>query len=286
MERSLTMTELRRRMIADMQLRGLAPGTQQTYLEAIKNLARHYHRPPDQLNESEIREFFVDLTQRRCLAANTVRVSLFAIKFLYQKTLQRPWPVLNLIRIRRSKKLPVVLSREEVRQLLWEVRWPAARMSLTLMYACGLRASEATHLQASDIDSQRMVVRVRRGKGDKDREVPLPRPVLEQLRAYWRQYRPAPWLFPSQTGLTPIPIGSARRCLKAALRRSGIKKEISCHSLRHAYATHLLEQGLNLRIIQGLLGHRSLKTTFIYLHLTQSTLQTVHRTVDHLMAGL
>jgi integrase/recombinase XerD len=280
------MTELRCRMIADMQLRGLAASTQQTYLEAIKNLARHYRRSPEQLSEQEIRKFFIHLSQERCLARSTIRVYVFAIKFLYQKTLQRKWPVLNLIRVKRSKKLPVVLSREEVRYLLRRVRRPAARISLTMMYTCGLRASEATHLQASDIDSQRMVVRVRHGKGDKDRYVPLPRPVLEQLRAYWREYRPATWLFPSQTGLTPIDIGSVRRCLKAALHQSDIKKDISCHSLRHSYATHLLEQGLDLRVIQGLLGHRSLKTTFIYMHLTQNTLQTVHRTVDDLMADL
>jgi integrase/recombinase XerD len=280
------MTELRQRMIRDMELHGLAPGTQQTYVEAVRHLAAHYRRPPDQLSEDEVRDFFVHLTKVRRLAPSTLRVHLFALKFLFQKTLARPWPVLNLIRVPRPKKLPEVLSREEVRLLLARVRRPAARMSLVMMYACGLRVSEANHLQARDIDSRRMVVRVRAGKGQKDRDVPLPRHTLDQLRAYWVQHRPHPWLFPSNNGLLPLSSGSARRCLQAAQRGSGITKDVSCHTLRHSYATHLLEEGVDLRVIQGLLGHRSLKTTFVYLHLTQGMLQAVHDTVNAVMANL
>ena len=280
------MTELRRRMTEDMRLRGLAPTTQKVYLEAIKNLAKHYKQPPDQLSEEEIRAFFIYLAEEKRLARSTIRGYLFAIKFLYQKTLNREWSVLNLIRVKRSKKLPVVLSPEEVRHLLSLVRRPAAQMSLILMYGCGLRVSEATHLRPCDIDSKRMVVCVRNGKGGKDRHVPLPQRTLEQLRQYWRKYHPSTWLFPSETGVTPIDSGSVRRCLKAALHQSGIKKNVSCHTLRHSYATHLLEKGLDLRVIQALLGHRSLKTTFIYVHLTQNTMKAVHRTVDDLMADL
>lgn len=280
------MTELRRRMIQDMELRGLAPGTQQTYLDAIKNLAAHYGRSPEQLSQEEVREFFVHLTKTRRLARSTLRVYLFAIKFLFQKTLNRPWPVLDLIRVPHAKTLPTVLSRDEVKLLLGRVRRPEARMSLIMMYACGLRVSEANHLRAADIDSRRMVVHVRGGKGLKDRDVPLPRHVLTQLRAYWARCRPKPWLFPSRNPMLPLPSGSVRRCLQAARRGSGITKRVSCHTLRHSYATHLLEQGVDLRVIQGLLGHRSLRTTFVYLHLTQATMNAVQSTVDGLMADL
>ena len=280
------MTELRRRMIQDMELRGLAPGTQQTYAEAIKNLALHYRRSPDQLSEQEIREFFVYLTKTRHLAPSTLRVYLFAVKFLFQRTLNRTWPVLTLIRVPHAKTLPTVLSREEVKLLLSRVRRPAARMSLIMMYACGLRVSEANHLQAADIDSRRMVVHVRGSKGLKDRDVPLPQHVLAQLRVYWAQHRPKSWLFPSQNPMLPMRSGSVRRCLQAAQRGSGITKSVSCHTLRHSYATHLLEKGVDLRVIQGLLGHRSLRTTFVYLHLTQATMKAVQGTVDGLMADL
>lgn len=279
------MTKLRRRMIEDMQLHGLLPGTQQTYLDAVKNLAKHYNRPPDLISENEVRKFFVYLTKTRRLAPSTVRVHLFAIKFLYARTLHRNWPVLQLIRVKRTKKLPVVLSPDEVRHLLNRVRRLEARMSLTLMYACGLRVSEATHLRASDIDSQRMVVDVRGGKGNKDRQVPLPRRTLEQLRAYWMERRPQTWLFPDATGLVPIGSGSVRRCLQAAARQSEVKKQVSCHTLRHSYATHLLDKGVDIRVIQGLLGHRSIKSTFIYLHLTESRMKQVHGVLDDLMAG-
>jgi len=280
------MTELRERMIEDMRLHGLAPTTQKIYLNAVQNLAKHYKRSPDQLSEEEIRKFFIYLAEEKRLARSTLRGYLFAIKFLYQKTLNRKWSVLNLIRVKRSKKLPVVLSPEEVQHLLSLVHRPVAQMGLIMMYACGLRVSEATHLRPGDIDSKRMVVCVRNGKGGKDRQVPLPQRTLEQLRHYWRKYRPPTWLFPSETGFTPIDSGSIRRCLKAALHQSDIKKNVSCHTLRHSYATHLLEKGLDLRVIQALLGHRNLKTTFIYVHLTQNTMKAVHRTVDDLMADL
>ena len=165
------------------------------------------------------------------------------------------------------------------------VRRPVARMSLIMMYSCGLRVSEANHLQASDIDSKRMVVCVRNGKGAKDRHVPLPKQTLEQLRQYWGKHHPETWLFPSQNSLKPIRSGSVRRCLKAALWKSDVKKNLTCHTLRHCYATHLLEKGVDLRVIQGLLGHKSLKTTFIYMHLSQSTMTDVHSKINDLMTN-
>lgn len=280
------MTELRRRMIADMRLHGLSTGTQRTYVEAVKNLAQHYNRPPDQLREADIRAFFVYLTETKRLARSTIRVYLFALKFFYRRTLRRQWPVLDLIRVRRSKKLPVVLSRQEVRKLLVHIRRPAARLSAVLMYSCGLRVSEAVRLRAEHIDSQRMVVCVRDGKGAQDRYVPLPKRTLELLRAYWLEQRPGPWLFPSHVSSRPIPRGTVLKCVKAAARDAGLTKNVSCHTLRHSYATHLLEEGTELRVIQGLLGHRSLRSTTRYAHLTQRTIRTVQPSIDRLMADL
>jgi len=276
-------TELRRRMMQDMQLHGLSVGTQRVYVNAIKGLAQHFGRSPDRLTEEEIRQFFAHLTETRRLARSTLRVQLFAVKFLYQSTLGRSWPVLNLMRVQRPKKLPVVLSPQEVWRLLDLVRRPPARMSLILMYSCGLRVSEATHLRASDIDSHRMVVCVRGGKGNRDRNVPLPTRTLALLRDYWVKHRPASWLFPSQNPTQPISSTAVYKCLQATLPESGIKKHVSCHTLRHSYATHLLEKNVNLRTIQALLGHRSCRTTFIYMHLTEATMQAVHGAVNDLM---
>ena len=280
------MTELRRRMIQDMRLHGLAVGTQRTYVDAVKALAKHYNQPPDQLTENHIREFFVYLTETRRLAASTIRVYLFAVKFLYRMTLKRHWPVLDLIRIRRPKTLPTVLSRAEVRQLLRHIRRPVARMSATLMYSCGLRVSEAVGLRAEHIDSRRMVVCVRNGKGAKDRYVPLPKRTLGLLRTYWREHRPKTWLFPSSTGRGPISPNSVRKAIKGAIRDGGLAKDASCHTLRHSYATHLLEDGLELRLIQGFLGHQSIKTTARYAHLTTRAIRIVKGLIDRLMADL
>jgi len=280
------MTELRQRMIEDMKLNGLSEGTQRTYLDAIKSLAKHYRISPELLDEQDIRSYFVYLEKEKCLASSTIRLHVYAVKFLYCKTLHRNWPVLSLIRIKKSKKLPVVLSQEEVKELLSLVRRPVARMCLTMLYVCGLRISEATHLCPGDIDSRRMVVCVRNGKGNKDRYVPLPERTLQQLRAYWKMYHPSTWLFPSKTGITPIDKGSVRRCLKAALWKSTITKEVTCHTLRHSYATGLLDEGLDIRVIQSLLGHQSLKSTMIYLHMTEGAKQQVRNTVNRIMGNL
>ncbi len=281
------MTDLRQRMIEDMRLRGLAEGTQQVYVEAVKHLAAHYSRSPDQLTEDEVRDFILHLTETRKLAKSTVRVHLFAIKFLFRMTLQRNWPVLSLARVKKPNRLPVILSREEARHLLSLIRRPQARMSCVMMYSCGLRISEATRLKPADIDSERMVVCVRHGKGDKDRMVPLPRRTLELLRAYWVGHRPAnSWLFPAQGVLNPIRTKAVATCLKAALHESGIKKPATCHTFRHSYATHLLEARESLRTIQALLGHRALKSTMVYVHLTAATMEQAHKTINHLMADL
>ena len=281
------MTELRQRMIEDMRLRGLAESTQRLYVDAIKGLAKYYNRSPDQITEDEVRQYFLYLTQTRKLAPNTLCIRMYALKFLYQNTLNRQWRLLKLVRVKKAKKLPVILSREEVSRLLNLIRRPQARMSCLMMYSCGLRASEATHLQATDIDSQRMMVRVRAGKGNRDRYVLLPERTLILLRGYWAEHRPAaPWLFPAQNGRDPIDRNSVAFYLKTTLRESGIKKRVSCHTLRHSYATHLLEEGTSLRAIQGQLGHQSLKSTLVYAHLTPPLMGRVRKIVDDLMNNL
>ncbi len=280
------MTTFRRRMLEDLQLRGLAPRTQQCYVEAVKHLTPYYRRAPDQISEDELRQYFLFLINEKQVAESTFRIHLYGIRFFYERTLQRPWPVFDLVRPRHPQKLPVVLSLREVRSLLALVANPTARMCLQLIYACGLRLREGTQLQVLDIDSQRMLVRVRQGKGGKDRFVPLAPRVLELLRAYWQRQRPRPWLFPARHQQTPLPATTLQKTFKLVVRQSGIPKDASIHTLRHSYATHLLERGVSLRVIQELLGHQSPRTTARYTHLTPPTLDVVHATITALMADL
>ena len=279
------MTELRRRMMADMKLHGLAPGTQKVYVKAVQHLAGHYRRSPDQLSEQELRDYFTYLVEEKKVPSSTLRTEIFGVKFLFNKTLERPWPTLKFLRARPRAKLPVVLDREEARRLIALIRCPTVRMCATLMYSCGLRISEALGLQVAHIDGKRMVVIVRAGKGNKDRHIPLPRRTLELLRDYWRAYRPRTCLLVTKDG-RPLADHRVRYFLKKALKQSGIPKRVSCHTLRHSYATNLMEQGVDVRVIQGLLGHRSLKTTTLYLHITQSVMQSVQDAVNDLMADL
>lgn len=279
------MTELRHRMIADMKLHGLAPGTQKVYVNAVSRLAGHFHRSPDQLSEQQLREYFTYLVDTKKVPSSTLRTEIFGVKFLFDKTLQRPWPTLKFLRARPSFKLPTVLDRAEAQRLLGLIRCPAVQTCALLMYSCGLRISEALALQVRDIDSARMVVIVRAGKGNKDRHVPLPQRTLELLRDYWRAYRPAAHLLVTLDG-QPLADHRIRYYLKQAVKQSGLSKRISCHTLRHSYATNLMEQGLDVRVIQGLLGHRSLKTTTLYLHMTQSVMQSVQDAVNGLASDL
>ena len=278
------MTELRRRMIEDMRLRALAEATQRTYLAAVANLARHFKRSPARLTEEELRRFFVSLTRRR--AKSTVRVHLYAIRFLYRYTLRRPSATLDLIRVKRDRKLPVVLSHGEIRQLLAHIRRPQVRISALLMYSCGLRVSQSVHLRIQDIDSRRMVLCLRHAKGGQEQYVPLPRRTLELLRAYWREHRPASWLLPNHSGKRPIRRETVRQAIVAASREARLTKHVGCHTLRHSYATGLLEHGVDLRIIQALLGHRSIRSTIGYVHLTSGTMKNVQVCLDGWMADL
>jgi site-specific recombinase XerD len=276
-------TALRERMSNDMRMAGLSAGTQEVYLDAVRMLAKHFRLSPDRLSEEQVRSYILGLSKRG-LAASTVRVHLFALKFLYLKSLQRDWVFLKICRSKRSKRLPTVLSRPEVYRLLEHIHRPDIRMCATLMYACGLRASEAAGLKTEDIDAQRGVLWVRQGKGNKDRQVPLPSRTLQSLRQYWREHRPVqPWLFADAAGRGPIRRSVIDRAVRRARQSCGIHKSTSCHTLRHSYATHLLEKGIDLRAIQGLLGHANIKSTIVYVHLTQGVMSNVRRVVEDLV---
>jgi site-specific recombinase XerD len=273
-------------MIEDMQLRGLAQGTQECYVGIVRRLAEHYQRPPDRLSREQIRGFFLHLINERQVSNSTVTTHLSAIKFFFETTLGRQWKLFELVRPSKRRKLPVVLSPDEIRRVLSAVKKPIPRMALTTIYSCGLRLSEGTHLLLTDIDSERMMVRVRNGKGGKDRYVPLPQRTLERLRAYWRDQRPSPYLFPREDRHGHIPNGSLQKTFRAARTQSGIPKRASIHTLRHSYATHLLENGVNLRLIQEILGHKSPTSTALYTHLTRRSATNLGTTINHLMADL
>jgi integrase/recombinase XerD len=280
------MTELRRRMIEDMDLRGFTPKTQEAYIGAVRGLAGFHRRSPDQLSDEEIREFFLHLVNVKHAARSTVTIYLCGIKFFYEKTLGKALPVLDLVRPRSRVKRPVVLSTTEVKELLGLVRHPLCRMALTVIYSCGLRISEGLNLKVADIDGDRMLVRVENGKGGKDRYVPLPECTRELLRGYYVIYRPKTWLFPAKSDDRPYCVTNLQKAFRAVVRQSGIGKHASVHTLRHSYATHLLESGVHLRTIQEILGHKSSQTTAVYTHLTRKVMDSLSSTVNTLMAEL
>jgi integrase/recombinase XerD len=282
------MTALRQKMIDDMQLRGFAERTQEAYLSAVNLLAKHYRKPPDQIDEEELRQYFLFLKNEKHAARNTCTIALCGIKFFFERTLGREWKTFDFLRPQREKKLPVVLSIAEVRSTLAHVRRPHYRVCLSTIYACGLRLLEGVHLQVSHIDSERHLLHICHGKGGKDRYVPLPAPILRMLRRHWLTHRNPLWLFPSpfQVEKGPMSESGVQRAFRAAVRESGISKHATVHTLRHSYATHLLEAGLNLRIIQSYLGHASPATTAIYTHMTQTSNERTAQTINQVLAQL
>jgi site-specific recombinase XerD len=282
------MTPLRQKMIEDMQLRGLSKRTQETYVRVVRQLAEYYHQPPDQLSQEEVRQYFLYLKNDKHASRSSCTQALSGLKFLYEQTLQREWPILEFIRPAPEHKLPVILSVEEVRRLLGCVRLMHYRVCLSTIYGCGLRLLEGMQLQVQDIDGGRMLLHVRGGKGNKDRYIPLPQPVLAQLRSYWRTHRHPVWLFPRRDlrANEPMDESGVRRAFRAALHQSGLNKPATIHTLRHSYATHLLEAGVNLRQIQSYLGHSSLSSTALYTHLTQHGAANAVEAINQLMADL
>lgn len=288
------MSKLRQRMFEDMQLRGLAAKTQQAYVGAVQQLAAFYGRSPDNLNEAELRQYFLYLKNEKHVSASSLRVALCGLKFFYERTLGRTWPLLDLVRPPHEEKLPVVLSPAEVQRILSCLHTWCYRMCLSTIYGCGLRLREGVELTVPALDSERMLVHVQHGKGAKDRYVPLPASLLPQLRHYWCRHRHPVWLFPARTrngmppttATQPISVSSVQKAFRAAREASGVQKPATVHTLRHSYATHLLEAGVSLRVIQAYLGHRSPQTTARYTHLTRQVEVLAVEAINRVMHNL
>ena len=288
------MTELRKRMIECLQLRGLSERTQEMYVRAVRQLAEHYHKSPDLLTEEELRQYFLYIKNVKQYSRSASTIALCGIKFFFEYTLNRDWTTLSFVRAPREKKLPVVLSIEEVRKILGSVRLLSYRVCLSTIYSCGLRLQEGTHLQVRDIDSSRMMIHVRHGKGGKDRYVPLPQRTLVLLRQYWVTHRHPVLVFPApgrghadlSSATHPMPKSSLQEAFRHALKQSGIHKPASVHTLRPSWATHLLEAGVHLRLIQEYLGHNSPTTTSVYTHLTARAAQRGSVAINLIMRDL
>jgi site-specific recombinase XerD len=274
------MTPLRRRYIEDLQLRHFAASTIKVYVHAVAAFARHFGKSPEKLDFKHVREYLVHLIQDSGVSRGTYIVHLAALRHLYHVTLNRPGQLDALPIKNREHKLPVVLSQEEVQRLFSVTANLKHKALLMVAYDSGLRLSELRHLRVEDIDSDRMTIRVRLGKGQKDRYARLTPALLKLLREYWLEYRPQAWLFPGETPDKPYDIATPGQILKKLCRKAGIQKRVSMHTLRHSFATHLLEAGTNLRIIQQLLGHGSLRTTALYTHISLEDLRAAPSTME------
>lgn len=255
-------------MLEDMQVRNLSPQTQRAYVENVARFARHFGRSPADLGPEEIRTYQVYLIRERHLAPSSLEIAVCALRFLYKVTLKKPWSFDQLIPApKKPRRLPVVLSPDEVVRALDCVTSPKHRAVLTTCYAAGLRISEAVRLRPRDVDSQRMVIRIEQGKGQRDRYVMLSPKLLEVLRDWWRLRRPTTWLFPGDRPDHPLGRAAVEQACHRARRRARLTKPLTPHVLRHCFAVHLLEAGTDVRTIQLLLGHRSLETTARYLRI-------------------
>lgn len=288
-------TEWYQQSINTLQLNGKGERTQEAYTRAVRMLVDFYGKSPEEITEQELEAYFLRRKNTDQWSANTMRICYCGIRFFFVNVLRRDWHLFSILRAKNEARLPAVLSREEVRSLLGRVRTAHNHAFLSTVYACGLRLQEALHLEVSDIDSKRMMVHVHRGKGAKDRFVPLPEATLPILRQHWRAHRNPRLLFPAcgrdgraaGEATTPMAISSVQGAFRRAKHEAGIgKRAVSIHTLRHCYATHLLEEGVNLRVIQENLGHTSLETTMVYLHLTRKGHEDAYALINRVMEGL
>jgi integrase/recombinase XerD len=268
------MTELRRRMDEAMIVRGLADRTREAYLWAVTGLAKFYHRSPDQISDAEVQTYLLHLIRDRQRSWSTCNIIVHGLRFFFHETLKRDRTAFCIPSPRQPGKLPALLSRAEVQRLIAHTTNHKHRTMFTTTYAAGLRLNEVLHLRVGDIDSARMTIRVEQGKGGKDRYTVLSAGLLAALRAYWPVARPKEWLFPSYRTRQPMDPTALQRAYQIAKRRAGITKPGGIHGLRHAFATHLLEAGVDVHTIQRLLGHQSIQTTARYWHLTHASLTT------------
>jgi len=275
-------TPLRQRMLEDLQIRRYSPTTIRIYLRAIAEFAQHFGKAPDRLGTEHIRQYQLFLIKEKKVSRPTFIQMVCALRFFYTHTLNRKISMERIPFPRRERKLPLILSREQVKALLEAPGNLRNRTLLAILYGCGLRVAEVIQLQVSDIDSARNVLRVRHGKGRKERQTLLPAKLLELLRCYWRSQRPSAWLFPGADSARPISAKTVFLACRKAAQRAGISKPIHPHSLRHAFATHLLESGVNLRTIQILLGHANLETTARYLQVADVAVRSTPSPLDSL----
>ena len=290
------MTDWYQKSMDALALNGKAGRTQEAYSRALRMLCEFYgNKEPQDISEQELEAYFLRRRNVDHWSANTLRICYCGIRFYFVQVLRRDWNLFNFLRAKSESRLPAVLSREEIRAVLGCVRTAHNRAYLATVYACGLRLQEALYLEVSDIDADRMMIHVHRGKGAKDRFVPLPKRTLDTLRAHWRSHRHPRLLFPAYgrdsrsagSATQPMAISSVQGALRAAKGQAGItKKAVSVHTLRHSYATHLLEAGVNLRVIQQYLGHTSLETTMVYLHLTNKGQEDAVAHINTLMEDL
>lgn len=283
------------RMTQALQLNGKSERTQETYLRTVRMLCQFYDKAPENISEGELQNYFLHRKNTDHWAPKTMRICYCGIRFFYTNVLQHDWHIFNILRAQTEHRLPAVLSEEEVRAILNQVKTFHNYVYLSTVYSCGLRLHEGLHLEVPDIDSKRMMIHVHRGKGAKDRYVPLPQSTLQLLRRHWSTHRHPQLIFPAMgrdgkgaaAANTPMAKSSVQGALRRAKAVAGInKKGISVHSLRHSYATHLLEAGVNLRAIQSFLGHARLETTMVYLHLTRKGHENAYQLINQLMGGL
>lgn len=274
------MSELRNKMKMDLELRGYSPLTAKHYIEHVSRFAKHFNQSPELLGENEIREYLHYCIMEKHLSEGTVNYTYSALKFFYTKTLGRGWNVEKLTRVKEGRRLPVVLSQSEVKAIFDAVDNLKHKAILMTIYAAGLRVSEAANLKVIDIDSSNMQIIIRQGKGKKDRYTLLSETNLELLREYWRRYHPSNYLFPGKDTSGPISVRAIQKIFNHAKDDAGIKKAASVHSMRHSFATHLLEAGTDICYIQRLMGHTSINTTTIYLHLRRMDLLNIKSPLD------
>ena len=276
------MTPLRQRMIEDMKLRNYAPRTIQVYVERVATFAKHFGKSPEHLGAADVRAYLLSLVQEKHASWSYYSQAVAALRFLYRTTLGKKWMLKGVVSPRKQKKLPVVLSPDEVAQFFEAVTGLKHRAILMTAYAAGLRVSEVVALRVDDIDSRRMVIRIRQAKGQKDRYVMLSLRLLAVLREYWKAARPTLFLFPGKVPDRPVTTRTVGRACRDAREAAGLGKHVTVHTLRHSFATHLLEAGTDIRIIQVLLGHRNLRTTEVYTHVSAVALEATQSPLDRL----
>lgn len=277
-----TMTPLRKRLIEEMEIRHYAPKTIRLYVDNVARFARYYGKSPDQLGREEIRRYLVHLVEEKGLAVGSYKQALAALRYFYRWVLKRGDLVQDILSPRPERRLPVVLSLNEVQRLFAAISSFKHRMILMTAYSAGLRISETVNLQVTDLDSERMVIRVCQGKRKKDRYTVLSPVLLVMLRHYWWAARPVSYLFPGRRLNKPMSISTVQRACKDAQETAGIEKVVTPHTLRHSFATHLLESGADLRVLQALLGHSSIRTTAIYTHVSNKLISTTISPFDQL----